>query len=270
MQLERFDSGPCFGLLGTSEVLVAGRRISIAGVRQQTLVAMLSLDAGNTVGAGRLIEGIWGAHPPKTADAQLRICVSRLRRRLTEAGTPGLISTESHGYRLAVARDRVDAHRFSDLLDASRKVEAAGDRAEAVRLLRTALDLWRGPAAEGLTSPLLRAAAARLDEKRVGTFEHCFALELRLGRHHHILPELMAHTTAYPFRERLQFQLITALYRSGRQVDALHAYREIRRKFAKELGIEPSQFLRTLERKILVQSPELNNGTYPQETRIPA
>ncbi|WP_165484811.1 AfsR/SARP family transcriptional regulator [Streptomyces kasugaensis] len=270
MQLEWFGTGPFFGLLGTPEILAAGRRINIAGVRQQTLVAMLSLYAGNTVGASWLIEGVWGGRPPATADAQLRICVSRLRRQLAEAGMPGLISTDSRGYRLAVPRDRVDAHRFTDLLATSRKAEAEGDCVEAVRLLRTALGLWRGPAAGGLTSPLVRAAAERLDEERMGTFEHCFGLELRLGRHHQILPELMAHANESPFRERLQFQLITALYRSGRQVDALRAYREIRRKFAEEIGIEPSQFLRTLERKILAQSPELNSRTYVQDTMIPA
>ncbi|MVO87807.1 transcriptional regulator [Streptomyces sp. p1417] len=269
MQLERCNTGLFFSLLGTPEILAASRRINLKGARQQSLAAMLSLDAGNTVGASRLIEGVWGGRPPATADAQLRICVSRLRRRLAEAGVPGMISTDSHGYRLAVRRDQVDVHRFTDLLAMSREAEAEGDCAEAVRLLRTALGLWRGPAARGLTSPLIRAAAMRLDEERVGTLEHCFGLEIRLGRHHQILPELMAHADEYPFRERIQFQLLTALYRSGRQVDALHTYRKIRKKFTEELGIEPSHLLRILERKILTQSPELSRF-YVQEARISA
>ncbi|MET9532443.1 MULTISPECIES: AfsR/SARP family transcriptional regulator [unclassified Streptomyces] len=252
------------------EISTAGQRIGVAGIRQQTLLAILLLDVGKTIGVARLIDGIWGERAPATAHAQLRICVSRLRRRMNETGLPALISTENQGYRLTVANERIDVYHFARLLEVAHEVETHGKLSESVQLLRVALGLWRGPALEGLSSPLVRTAAARLDEERRGALEHCFSLELRLGQHHRIVPELMANAAEFPFRENLQFQLITALYRSGRQVDALNVYRKLKRRFREELGVDPSHFLRSLERKILAQSPDLNGGTPAQETRVPA
>jgi DNA-binding SARP family transcriptional activator len=248
-----------FDLLGPLEFRTKGQEVPIAGVRQQTLLALLLLDVGKTISGSRLIEGIWGGRAPETAEAQLRICVSRLRRRLADAGLRNLISTESQGYRLNLPESRVDVHRFRGALEHAGRAEADGDAAEAVRLLRAALALWRGPAAEGLTGPLVRAAAARLDEERASALERCFGLELQLGRHHRIVPELTASAAEHPFRERLQSQLITALYHSGRQADALNAYRDMKRRFAEELGIDPSHRLRALEVKILKQNPELKD-----------
>ncbi|MER7226162.1 AfsR/SARP family transcriptional regulator [Streptomyces rubradiris] len=258
-----------FNILGPLEFTSAGEEIPISGARQQTLLTLLLLDVGRTLTGARLIDGIWGGRAPQTADAQLRICVSRLRRRLADGGLPDVISTEAHGYRLNVPEDRVDVHRFRDLLERAGRAEADGDAAHAVRLLRTALSLWRGRAAEGLSSPLVRAVAARLDEERAGALERCFALELQLGRHHRIIPELVASTAEHPFREGLHCQLMTALYHAGRQVDALNVYQEVKRRFSEELGIDPSQRLRALEMKILAQQPELHDGgsVLPHEAR---
>ncbi|MEU6460068.1 AfsR/SARP family transcriptional regulator [Streptomyces sp. NPDC047065] len=258
MQPETTNETFTFKILGPLEFRAAGVEFGIAGVRQQTLLTLLLLEAGRTITSPRLIEGVWGGRPPETAEAQLRICVSRLRRRLADAGLRDVISTESNGYRLNVPEDRIDVHRCAAHLERSAQAETAGDIAEAVRQLRSALALWRGPAAEGLPSPVVRAAAARLDEERASALEHCFGMEIQQGRHHHIVPELMSIATEHPFREGLQSHLMTALYHSGRQADALRVYREVKRRFTEELGIDPSERLRTLEAKILEQNPRLD------------
>ncbi|MFE5794736.1 BTAD domain-containing putative transcriptional regulator [Streptomyces sp. NPDC056503] len=270
MQPETTDSEFSFKILGPLEITAEGKDVPITGTRQRTLLTLLLLDVGRPVGHARLIDGVWGGRAPRTAEAQLRICVSRLRRRLTEAGLPDAIATESHGYRLTVPEDRVDVPRFRILLDRAGHAEASRDDTEAVRLLCAALALWRGPAAEGLTSPLVRAAAARLDEERASALERRFGMELRLGRHHRVVPELAAGAAEHPFRENLHYQLMTALYHTGRQADALNVYRELRRRLADEMGIDPSQRLRALESKILEQNPELDgNATgLPRDARV--
>ncbi|MFC9927361.1 BTAD domain-containing putative transcriptional regulator [Streptomyces sp. NPDC127190] len=270
MRLDIADGTFSFNILGPLEIIAAGTEITVAGARQQTLLTLLLLDVGKTITGARLIDGIWGGRAPQTAEVQLRICVSRLRRVLAEGGLPDVISTESQGYRLTVPEDRVDVRRFTARVDRAARAEAAGDDAEAVRLLRSALGLWRGPAAEGLTGPLVRAAAARLDEERMSALERCFGLELRLGRHHRIIPELMASAAEHPFRETLQSQLMRALYHAGRQADALNVYRDVKRRFAEELGIDPSQRLRALEQRILEQHPELggHKTALPQDAHI--
>lgn len=270
MQPDTMNDRFSLRILGALELIAAGDELPVAGVRQQTLLTLLLLDVGRTVAAARLIDGIWGGRAPATAEAQLRICVSRLRRRLADGGLRDVIRTETGGYRLTVPEDHVDVRRFTRLLDRAGSAEALRNDAEAVRLLRTALGLWRGPAAEGLSSPLVRAAAARLDEERASAMERCFDLELRLGRHHQVVPELVAKAAEHPFRENLQSQLMTALYRAGRQADALNVYRNVKRRFAEELGLDPSQRLRALESKILEQKVELgDSGTgLPQDARV--
>jgi DNA-binding SARP family transcriptional activator len=266
---ETTDNTFTFSILGPLEFRAAGAEVGIPGVRQQTLLALLLLEVGRTITRPRLIEGIWGGRPPETAEAQLRICVSRLRRRLADAGLRNAISTESNGYRLNVRPDQVDVHRCADHLERAALAEAAGDIAEAVRRLRSALGLWRGTAADGLPSPVVRTAAARLEEERVSALERCFGMEIQLGRHHRIIPELMAIATEHPYREGLQSHVMTALYRSGRQADALRFYRQLKRRFAEELGIDPSERLRALEARILAQNPELGDSDFalPKDSR---
>ncbi|MFC7979802.1 BTAD domain-containing putative transcriptional regulator [Streptomyces cinereoruber] len=270
MRPETTGSEFSFKILGPLEITAAGKDITVTGMRLRTLLTLLLLNVGRPVGNERLIDGIWGGRAPRTAEAQLRICVSRLRCLLAEGGVRDVIATESRSYRLTVPEDRVDVPRFRNLLDRAGHAEASRDDAEAVRLLRAALDLWRGPVAEGLTSPPVRAAAASLDEERASALERRFGIELRLGRHHRIIPELAASAAEYPFRENLQSQLITALYRAGRQADALNIYRELKQRLAEEIGIDPSQRLRTLELKILEQNPGLDDNAteLPRNARI--
>ncbi|MEU7486143.1 AfsR/SARP family transcriptional regulator [Streptomyces sp. NPDC042319] len=253
-----------FRILGPLEFHVSGRPVPVPGARQRALLCLLLLESGRTMTAARLIDGIWGERPPETAAAQLRICVSRLRKLLAESGLPGAISTETGGYRLCLPEGCVDVQRFGGLLREAADAESGGRRTDAAALLREGLALWRGPAADGLESPALRAAAAQLDEERVAALERYFDLEIHLGRHHLVIPELMSCAAAHPFREQLHSHLMLALYRAGRQVEALHAYRELKRRFADELGIEPSLPLRIMETKILGQNPELGGGEFMQ------
>lgn len=239
------------------EFSVSGRLVPVPGVRLQTLLLLLLLEPDRTLTATRLIEGIWSDRAPETAAAQLRICVSRLRKLLASTGLGGTIRTETNGYRLQIPKEWVDAHRFEEILRQAVAAEADKRPGEAAALLREGMALWRGPAADGLGSPVVRAAATRLDEERMASLERYFNLEILLGRHHHVIPELLSSAASHPFREQLHYQLMLALYRSNRQVDALSVYRQLKRRFAEELGIEPSPSLRTMESRILGQHPGL-------------
>jgi DNA-binding SARP family transcriptional activator len=150
-------------------------------------------------------------------------------------------------------KDVVDFHWFKELTVRGRAAADDGRLDEAVALLRSALDLWTGPIAAGLGSALVRAAAVRLEEDRLSVLEDCFDLELQLGRQGRIIGELTSHVNEHPFREKLCAQLMLALYRSDRQVDALQLFRITRRRFCDELGIEPSENLRALEHRILTR-----------------
>ncbi|WNI21511.1 BTAD domain-containing putative transcriptional regulator [Streptomyces sp. ITFR-16] len=245
-----------FRVLGPVEILIGDRPVPLRAGRQQTVLSMLLLEANHVVGTDRLIDAIWGDDPPTTAGSQIQICVSALRRILADAG--GIIETRAPGYLIRVRPDQLDMQVFEDTVAEAGRVFRAGSVAEAAALLRDALALWSGNALASVTSRLVRAKAARLDQTRLSVYEECVDRELQLGRHRELVSELMTLVSQNPLRERLCGQLMLALYRSGRQAEALEAYRTARSELVDQLGIEPGEELRRLESAILTQEPGLD------------
>jgi DNA-binding SARP family transcriptional activator len=203
----------------------------------------------------RLIDDLWGADSPESTAAALRVVVSRLRKALPE----DVLTTRPPGYVLRVERDELDLHRFERLVDEGRGLLARGLAAEASERLGDALALWRGPAlADFAYESFAQAAVARLEEIRLAAVGVRIEIDLALGRHHELIGELEALVAEQPLREGLRGQLMTALYWSGRQAEALNAYQDARRTLVGELGIEPSGALQELERAILRQDPSLD------------
>jgi len=251
-----------FRILGPLEVLNAGRRIEVEGPKQRALLAILLIRANEVVSQDALIDGLWGETPPATAAKTLQAHVSRLRKTLdgdsAEPAPGSLLETRGHGYLLRVEPGRLDAETFRSLLEAARVAGARGDLEQAAEGLREALALWRGaPLADFTYDAFARTEIARLEELRLAALEERVEADLRLGRHAELIAELEALVGRNPLRERLRGQLMLALYRSGRQAEALHAYQECRQTLAEELGLEPSQGLQRLERQILEQDPAL-------------
>ncbi|MEU4425074.1 BTAD domain-containing putative transcriptional regulator [Actinoplanes sp. NPDC024001] len=252
-----------FRVLGPLEAIADdGRRLDLGGHRQQIVLASLALEPGRVISVGRLVTAVYGERLPSSARAQVQICVSALRRLLAADGRPEAITTRHQGYALDVPDSEVDLQRYESLL--TRASNAAG-KEEAVRRYREALGMWRGAPLEGLDSEPLRVAADRLVERRLTVTEECIDHELDLGRHGDLIAELSGLVTAYPLRERLRGQLMLALYRSGRQAEALECYRSARRILIDELGLEPSERLQLLERSILSSDTGLSVPT-PRET----
>lgn len=241
--------GVFFRLLGPLQVEVDSGQVRIPPGRQQVILAALLLEAGRIVSTDYLVDAIWDEDPPETARTQVQICVSRLRKSL--ASTDVALVTSSPGYLLRVDREQVDVHLCDLMVGRADEAAAQGRGAEAVALLRRAAGLWRGPALSGLTSPLLDPKAARLEENRVSVVESYLELELELGRHDRLIGEIDGLVRQYPLRERLRGQLMLALYRSGRQAEALEVYRQGRELLIDELGLEPGKELRALEAAIL-------------------
>jgi DNA-binding SARP family transcriptional activator len=231
-------------LLGPLEVGVSGRRLELRRQKQRALLALLALRAGEVVSTDRLVEELWSGAPPKAAVGSLQNLVSELRKVL---GTE-LLVTRPPGYLLAIERDQVDAHRFERI---AREAQTGPAESRAARL-REALGLWRGsPLADLAFESFAQAEIARLEELRASTREELFEAELELGRHGRLVGELEGFVAEHPLRERPRGQLMLALYRSGRQADALEAYRQARETLVEELGIEPSTELQRLEQAIL-------------------
>ena len=240
-----------FRILGPLEVLEDGRAAALGGPRQRAVLVVLLTRAGETVPATRLIDDVWAEAPPAAAANVLQGYVSTLRKVLGRER----IATRGSGYALALAPgDEIDVRRFEDLVASA---EAAAP-AEAAGRLREALALWRGPAlADFAEEPFARPAAARLEELRLHALERRLEADLAAGRHHELVPELQGVVFEHPLRERLRAQLMLALYRSGRQAEALGAYRDARTVLVEELGIDPSPALQELEQAILRQDPAL-------------
>ena len=244
-----------FRLLGPVEA-VGGDGLPIAlGQRPRTVLALLLLDANEVVSTDRLIEGIWSeAAPPASAAGSLQVNVHALRKAIG----PERIVTRSPGYAIRVEPDELDVLRFERLAAEGRRALQDGDAAGASASLADALALWRGPAlADYRYASFARTEAQRLEEARLAALEARIEADLQLGRHTGLVAELEALVAEHPLRERLRGQLMLALYRSGRQADALAAYQEARRVLVEELGIDPSPELRELEQAILRQDPAL-------------
>ncbi len=259
-----------FRILGPLETLDRGERVALGGSKRRAVLALLLLHANETVSSERLIDELWGEGPPATAAKTLQAHVSRLRKALA-GGADGPIVTHGHGYELRVGPDDVDSHRFERLLGEARAELAEGRPAGASRLLESALALWRGPPLADLAyEPFAQAEIARLEDLRVAAQELLVEASLALGRHADVIGELERLVDAHPYRERLRAQLMLALYRADRQADALQAYQDARTALVEELGIEPGERLRELERAILAQDPALAQPALVDAVETPA
>jgi DNA-binding SARP family transcriptional activator/DNA-binding beta-propeller fold protein YncE len=250
-----------FNLLGQLEVLDDGHReIPLAQGRRRALLTLLLLHRNEVVPAERLIEELWAGHPPPTATKGLQVQISRLRKDLAPAGAShcDALRTRGAGYVLEVAPDDVDVERFERAMAEAEAEMADGRPAGAAARLCEGLALWRGPPlADVAYESFAQAEIARLGELRMTAVERRIEADLALGHHREVVPELEALIREHPLRERFRAQLMVALYRSGRQADALEAYRAGRRRSIDELGLEAGPELRSLEAKILAGSPEL-------------
>jgi len=236
-------------LLGQVSAHRGGRSLEVTGGQRLAMLSMLALRAGESVSSVELIDGIWDEGAPDQARHALHVYISDLRRALGA----DVIETRRGGYRLCVDEEQVDACLFEQMVG---RVNGGPPEQTLAELLE-ALDLWRGPALGGAAeSTAVRAAAARLEEERLAALELRFAAELELGHHHQILGELASLVSAMPLQESLRGQLMLALYRSGRQAEALGIYRDGHAQL-RELGLEPGGELRDLERAILRQDPIL-------------
>jgi DNA-binding SARP family transcriptional activator len=243
-----------FRILGPLEAWDGARALPLGGTKQRGVLVLLLLNANRVVSAERLIDQLWGERPPETAASGLQVYVSRLRKLLP----PGTLVTQPPGYVLRVASDALDADRFEGLLAAARAARSRRELRRAAALLEEALSLWRGSAlAEFAYEPFAQAEIARLEELRLVALEERIEARLALGRHADLVGELEALIAEHPLRERLRAHLILALYRSGRQAEALEAYQAARTALVEELGIEPGQELRELEKAILTQDASL-------------
>lgn len=241
-----------FGILGPFEIADdQGRELVLGGGRQpRAVLAILLLHANEVVSMDRLIEELWGERPPATAAKTIQVYVSQLRKALGRES----VVTHAPGYLIRVGDDELDLRRFEALVAQARP--APPD--QAAMLLREALQLWRGPPlAEFMYDSFAQPEIKRLDELRLEALEERMDADLALGRHSELVAELERSVADEPLRERLRSQLMLALYRCGRQADALAAYSDARRALVEELGIEPSPRLRDLERAILCQDPAL-------------
>jgi DNA-binding SARP family transcriptional activator/glutamine cyclotransferase len=244
-----------FRILGPLEALEDGHQVPLGGSKQRALLASLLLHANQVVSRDRLIDELWGASPPETAPTALQGYVSQLRKAL---GRDGIV-TRPPGYVIRVGDGELDLDRFEQLVAAARAEEPA----QAARLLREGLALWRGAPLAELSDTFAPAERRRLEEQRLAALEHRIHADLALGQHAALVPELEGLVRQQPLRERLRGQLMLALYRCGRQADALEVYRSGRRQLD-ELGLQPDAELQRLEKAILNHDPALEPPVAPE------
>ncbi|MEV0624224.1 BTAD domain-containing putative transcriptional regulator [Nonomuraea sp. NPDC050404] len=246
-----------FRLLGAPEVWLDDRQLTLTAGKPLALLAVGLLRANRVVSVSDLINAVWGNAPPPTALALLQTYVSNLRRVLRVNGQQ-VIVTRLPGYLFSVGSEDVDVARFESLAARGRAAAAVGRHDQAAETLRTALALWRGPALDGLESPVLRQAAHGLEELRLIVLEERIDADLRMNRIGPLAAELAALVAAYPLRETLRAQQMLALFRLGRQADALEAYSQARRMLRTELGVEPGPELRRIHQAILSADASLD------------
>ena len=275
-----------FRILGPLEVQNGGRPLALGGEKQRALLAILLLNRNEVVSADRLIDELWGESPPEGARRTLRAYVSKLRRSIGANGTSpavagdtrhdrsdGLLLTKAHGYVLRVTPGELDLERFADGVERGRDALATGNADDAARLLREALSLWRGPPlAEFTYERFARNAIARIEELHLAALEERVEADLALGHARELVGQLRDLVARHPLRERLHGQLMLALYRSGRQAEALEVFQGFRRMLSEELGLEPGPALRELELAILARDPglDLHAGMDAREERSAA
>jgi serine/threonine protein kinase len=257
-----------FLILGPLEVSDDGRKLTLGGPKQRAVLAHLILRANRVVPADLLIDGLWGEEPPESARKTLQTYIYRLRKVLGD----GRLEGRDGGYVLAAADGEIDSGRFETLMKQG-KAQVASDPASAAAILSEALSLWRADALADVTEePSLRGEAARLEELRLSATEHRVAAEIAMGGHSTVVSELESLTARYPLRERMWANLMLALYRSGRQAEALSTYERARQVLAEELGADPSPELQRLHEQILHRDPALGapppKAAQPEPLRI--
>jgi DNA-binding SARP family transcriptional activator/pimeloyl-ACP methyl ester carboxylesterase len=249
-----------FQVLGPLQVTHGGRPLAVGGARTRAVLAMLLVNANLTVSADRLAGELWPSFEQERAVANLRVRLAELRRAFRQVGEADRLATRPPGYQLRAAADELDVLRFEQLVLAGRDALAGGDPATAARLLDECLALWRGPALADLGDLVFAGSErTRLEEKRLGAVELRMDALLDSGLHGEVTAELETLTANYALRERFWSQRLLALYRCGRQADALRAYRELRTILVEQLGIEPGPELRELEARILRQDAKLDH-----------
>jgi len=253
-----------YRLLGPIEAGVNGHALDIGGQKQRALLVVLLLSANQPVSRDVLVDRLWGERPPAGAQHTLEVYVSRLRKTLEPVAGGPVLLTRPGAYLLRAPSDRIDVRRFERLAGEGRRALAASAPGRAAEDLREALALWRGaPLADVGDEPFAQAEIARLNELRAGVIEDRIEAELAVGRHGDVVGELEALAAAQPLRERPYQQLMIALYRCGRQAEALAVYRSARRVLVDELGIEPGPGLQRTERAILEQDVSLQPPVPP-------
>ena len=250
-------AGSAFRILGPLEVDGPTRAVRIPPGRQQVILAFLLIEANQVVSTEHLVDALWEEQLPDTARTQVQICVSRLRKALSDADVVATIDTRPPGYRFRLSGAELDVHQFNRMVAEARVLVKEGRQAEAAVRLREAVGLWRGPCLSGVANRTLRTQALRLEEERLNATEDYLDLELGLGKHHRLIGEITRLVHEYPLRERMRALLMLALYRSGRQAEALDVYRAGRDRLIDELGLKPGADLRLLETAILSGDTDL-------------
>jgi SARP family transcriptional regulator, regulator of embCAB operon len=249
-----------FLVLGPIEIRLATRTVTPGGAMLQTLLAALLVSDNRTVTVEALEQELWGTTPPAKKENALQAQISRLRRTLARL-EPGRghnrVSTSCAGYQFAVSPTELDVASFLKTVETVR-TRVTGNLDQDIAELRAALDLWRGPVFGGITGDVLcRTATAKFEEARINALELLYDLELEAGRYAAAIPELTQRVAENPLREQFCGLLMVALYRSGRQIDALNVFRRLRHQLGEELGVDPSPTLRRYERAILEHDPLL-------------
>ncbi|WP_344564574.1 AfsR/SARP family transcriptional regulator [Streptomyces axinellae] len=255
-------------VLGPVRAWRAEEELALGSPQQRAVLAALLLRRGRPATIGELIDAIWGDEPPAGAVTVLRTYISRLRKVLEpgrEGGAaPQVIVSVPDGYRIHLSEDALDLSVFERRVAEAKKLRTSGDLVAAGELLHAALELWEGRPLNGLPGPLAESERSRLAEQRLNALEIRLDVGIQLGHHEEVVPELSALTTGYPLRERLCELLMLALYRTGRQVEALAAYRRLRKTLVAELGVEPGPPVQEMHCRILAADPTLRTPAAPQ------
>jgi YVTN family beta-propeller protein len=250
-----------FGVLGPLTAVRGGHEVGLGARKQRALLAILLLHANEFVTTDRLIDGIWNERPPSTAGHSIQVYVSGLRKALESGSDEKLFEAQPGGYLLRLVPEQLDATQFEALVAEAKERLAAGSAREGAEILREAIGLWRGPALGDLAyEPFASPECERLEEHLLSAREELIDAELKLDRHSSLIGELQRLVAEHPLREHLRGQLMLALYRSGRQAEALAAYRDLRSHLVEELGIEPGPQLQKLEQTVLRQDPSLDSA----------
>ncbi|MFB4304616.1 BTAD domain-containing putative transcriptional regulator [Actinomadura sp. GTD37] len=262
-----------FEILGRTAAWRDGRELDLGPGKQRAVLAVLLLTPGRPVSTASIVRAVWGDEPPDNGANVVQKYVAGLRRVLEPDRSPRapgrLLTLTGAGYALHVPPQGLDAEDFQSRVKAARAVRAGGDPAQAEAMLREALALWRGPALADLSGPYFDAARDRLDETRAAGLEECAEAGLESGEHARLVPELLRLVAEFPLREGFRYLLMLALYRCGRQAEALAAYRDARDFFADEFGVEPGERLQNLHLGILRSDPSLAGRPPPDDRPAP-